>query len=80
MEKDIKTAMKNYIARTNLYGHGFQKYGLKYSETICLRNSIENGSIIDALFLAFQYGACKGYRCAMKNEKKSAKKRRANHE
>lgn len=68
MQKDIKGAMTQYIDRTNLDEHGFKHYEMAYGELMCLREIMTN-NFVEALSLAFRYGASKGYRCAMKNAK-----------
>ena len=69
MKKDIKSAMAQYIDRTNLDEHGFKNYRMAYDEVMCLHEIMQN-NFVEALSLAFRYGASKGYRCAMKNAKK----------
>ena len=67
MQKDIKNAMKRYIAKTDLNAHGFIRYDMVVKEVQCLYEIGRYEDIGEALYLAFRYGASKGYRCAMKN-------------
>ena len=70
MQKDIKSAMTQYIDRTNLEAHGFKPYIMTYGEMCRLCKIVEESGLVETLTLAFRYGASKGYRCAMKNAKK----------
>ena len=70
MQKDVKSTIKQYIAKTNLNAHGFIRYDMMANEIQCLYEIGRYEDIGEALYLAFRYGASKGYRCAMKNAKK----------
>ena len=47
--------------------HGFIRYDMVVKEVQCLYEIGRYEDIGEALYLAFRYGASKGYRCAMKN-------------